>query len=51
VVRGFLPTVSLLDPLTYGAVAVALAAVAFFAAWLPVHRAARADPLQALRAE
>ena len=51
VLRGFLPTVGLLDPVSYGAVAFALATVAFLAAWLPARRAAKADPIVALRAE
>ncbi len=39
------------DPMTYGAVAVALLAVAAFAAYLPGRRGAAADPLTALRSE
>ncbi|MEO8029186.1 MAG: FtsX-like permease family protein, partial [Bryobacteraceae bacterium] len=37
------------DPLTFTAVAVIITAAALFAAWLPARRAARIDPLIALR--
>lgn len=39
------------DPLTLGGAALSLVAVAFFASWLPARRAARVDPVIALRAE
>jgi len=39
------------DPLTFGAVAVGLAAVALVAAAVPAWRAARLDPVSALRAD
>jgi ABC-type antimicrobial peptide transport system permease subunit len=43
--------VSPADPLTYLAVAPALAAIALFASWLPARRAAALDPTEALRWE
>jgi hypothetical protein len=39
------------DPLTYALVAVTFACVAMLAAWIPARRAARVDPVVALRAE
>lgn len=39
------------DPVTYGAVAALLAAIAVLAAWLPARRAASVDPVEAMRAE
>ncbi len=43
--------VSATDPLTFLAVPVVLGAVALLASWLPARRAARTDPVEALRAE
>jgi putative ABC transport system permease protein len=38
-----------LDPATFSAVSVPLLAVALTACWIPARRAARIDPIQALR--
>ncbi|MGB8340327.1 MAG: ABC transporter permease [Chthoniobacterales bacterium] len=39
------------DPLTFGAIVLLMAAVAFSAAWLPARRATQVDPIVALRTE
>lgn len=47
----FVTDITVLDPLTFLAVAVMLAGAMVVAAFVPALRAARADPMQALRAE
>jgi ABC-type antimicrobial peptide transport system permease subunit len=49
--RGFLFGIQPLDPLTFAAVAAVLAGVAVVACWLPARRAARIDPMVAVRYE
>ena len=39
------------DPLTLAAVAFLFASVALLASWIPAYRAARTDPMEALRYE
>ncbi|HEU0078585.1 MAG TPA: FtsX-like permease family protein, partial [Longimicrobiaceae bacterium] len=48
---GFLHGVSATDPATFLAVPALLAAVALLASWLPARRAARVDPMTALRTD
>jgi predicted permease len=49
--RGFIFGIGPYDPVTFVAVPVVLTAVGLLAAWQPVRRALRADPVQALRAD
>ena len=51
VLQSLLYGVGARDPMTFVAVAVLLGAVAVLASWLPARRAARVDPLAAMRAE
>ena len=48
---GLLYGVSATDPLIFAAVTVVLSLAAVLAGWIPARRAARLDPLQALREE
>jgi predicted permease len=50
-VGSFLYGLSATDPWTYAILAAALAAIALSAAWIPARRAARVDPMVALRYE
>ena len=49
--RSFLFEVSPVDPLTLGLVTTVLILVAAGASWLPARRAARIDPVEAMRSE
>jgi predicted permease len=51
VMRGVLYGVSTTDPLTFAAIALLLSVVALLACWIPARRAARVDPMVALRCE
>ena len=50
-VRGVFPNAGLIDVTTYLIVVPTLVAITLLAAWVPARRAARIDPLVALRQE
>jgi ABC-type antimicrobial peptide transport system permease subunit len=50
-IQSFLFETTPTDPGTFASVAVLLAVCACVAAWIPARRAARVDPVEALRAE
>ena len=51
VLASLLFNVKAADPITFGSVVVVLALVAAIASWLPARRAARVDPLIAMRGD
>ena len=51
VLRGMLFGVTTTDPWTYGAMIAVLGAAALVASWLPARRAARVDPMVAIRSD
>ncbi len=51
VMRSLLYEVAPSDPVTFGAIVVVLGAAAVLASWIPARRAARVDPVEALKTE
>jgi len=51
IVRGYLFEIEPYDPVTFTGAIVLIFAISVFAAWIPVRRAARIDPMEALRYE
>ncbi len=51
VLSSLLYGVAATDPVTFGGTALLLGVVAFVATWIPARRAARVDPVEALRSE
>jgi len=51
VLQSFLFEVSPADPATLASMGLLFAVVALLACWVPTHRAANVDPLEALRCE
>ena len=51
VLRGLVYGVGVTDPVSFGAAAATLIAVALLASWVPARRASRVDPIIALRAD
>jgi ABC-type lipoprotein release transport system permease subunit len=49
--RAFLYGVEPTDPVTFGVVAALFTIVALLACWLPARRAAKVEPMEALRCE
>ncbi len=47
--EGILAGTSPTDPIVFALVSIVLAAVTFLASWIPARRAARVDPIVALR--
>jgi ABC-type antimicrobial peptide transport system permease subunit len=50
-IQSLLFNVPAVDPLTFGAVVVVLSGAAILASWLPARRAAKVDPVIAMRVE